>query len=127
MRFKCLAGLIAAVPIIAHAQQTLSGEPPAPPVASSKVQTKRVTLDEPYSDPGDVTARSLAADEGISLGEAQRRLRLMVEASRSARKLRSDPNFVGMRIVNGADFHVETVFKGSDQAAAVDGGHQLLS
>lgn len=59
------------------------------------------TFDEPFADPGNLQAKALASREGISVGEATRRLRMVHKAGQLARRLerQSPESFSGMEVV----------------------------
>lgn len=113
MRFAATPIALASLGLAAGAAAQITDPPPAPSVPTGDVAP--VTFDESFRDPGGRMAESLAALEGISREEAERRLRLTVEASVAARALaqRHPTTFVGVQVVNGPEFAVHALFSGT--------------
>lgn len=68
-----------------------------------------------FADPGNATAKALAAELGISVGEATSRLRSQARLARVISDLerRSPDSFAGVKVIQRGQFRIRALFKGN--------------
>lgn len=83
---------------MANAQNQQPGR--VPESVTTTGTARGATFEGPFADPGNLQAKELATREGISVGEATRRLRMMHKAGQLARRLeqQAPETFAGMEV-----------------------------
>lgn len=117
MRFS-----VVAIAVGAMASSAAEPQVPSPPNPPSSPSLGFVEFDEPFADPGNETAKALAQHEGISVGEATRRLRLAHNAGRMGRRLAEQypETYSGIAIDMARGARVTVHFEDAASTAARD-------
>ena len=107
-----IGGLMLATSTLALGQV----EPPTKPQIKIDGTTQEA-ID--FSDPGNTTAKALAASLGISVGEATSRLRAQVRMAKVVADLQAKhPDFAGLKVDQQGGFKIRALFKGNSDRRA---------